>query len=144
MASEDYMCGELNYSVIRNREKQINAERNKTKAVKSLDKYLIKYIINQHNITFSINNIKYTYWSKKNRVYDGKDTTNLTLSKFIKANSIFFVKRIIPKDEKICFGKYKYKYTYKELLTIDRQYLEYIHEKTNDDKQREFLNKLLN
>ena len=122
MAREDYMIGDVNISTLARQSKQKYGELNLYKHSLLLDKYLIDYKVVTQGIKFTIENIKYTYWSKKNRVYNGVVNTNLTLNKFIKENSNLFILRKENKikenkiigysiDDFLQFGKYKNKKT---------------------------------
>ena len=85
MASDDYQIDGINISSIARATKQFYGECNLYKAQQQLDKYSITgYQVITQGIRFTIDGDKYTYWSKKNRVYKGTANTELTLLKFLK------------------------------------------------------------
>jgi len=112
MSREDYIINGINISTIARGAKKFYGECNITKATKILEENKIQYKLVIGGVKFNIDGVKFTFWGKKNRVYDGVVDTNLTMTKFIKQN-----KDIILKGNNECdfqssvyilkFGKYK-------------------------------------
>ena len=113
MSKEEYQVGGVNISVLAKQAKQFYGNCNLNNAKNLLDKNgKIEFKLITQGIKFSIDDEKYTYWSKKNRVYKGIKDTGLTMSKFLKEN-----KDIIDEGNNKChfvsckykmkFGKYK-------------------------------------
>ena len=136
MSREDYMIGNDNISKLAKIQKQKNGQFNLDKAVRKLREYDIDFNIIVQGLKFELNGDKYTYWSKKNRVYKGSYDTDMTLIKFIKENKQYFnFKDDVTYDFIIKFGKYKGK-LFSEICG-DESYVNYLLDKSYDEKLKE-------
>ena len=126
MSREDYNIDGVNISSLAREAKKFYGACNITKAIKILDHNKIQYKLVTGGIKFNIDGVKFTFWGKKNRVYDGIVNTNLSMIKFIKQN-----KDIILKGNNECyfqssiyilkFGKYQ-GYSINELKKTEEGY----------------------
>lgn len=140
MAAEDYKINGVNISVLANKKKQENGLNNLITAKSKLKEYSIRFEEGVQYIKFDLNNIKFTYWSKKNRVYNGRENTNLTLNKFIKENIKYFIKKDKLEEDVFYFGKYINK-TIDKILEEDINYINWLLEKFKplNEKDKNFI-----